>query len=873
MQKSSQNLPDLLIFPGVGNLLLLGLLLFAAACSGIPEKQGRLFQLHSEKDLQFSLWREGEPCEILFNGFMDDPEHPGEKLYKIELMFSKMSSVILGAPVLIPVENPLQASFTCKIETASGGACSVGFLADIKPGFTGYVIRESVPAATGWQTVSIDNVYEHCRDTAIPLIAKKYYLDTEPENFTACLTRIGLFVSGKAGTRISVFLKKLDISGEALSETQIRKRIDARWAPAKARIEAKVQQWEIEAGEQRSKLAAMSLQTEEAGRIKTGLMEKLQGVEKQLAQAKTNGWLRAKQEIELTADLKVLDEANPLEIDQFLRQQDNPLYIPHIVKPVSARKILPGDAFISGHCSTELSLNAAPGEFEPASFVLKALAAMPSTLAQAGDLTSPSGHSIPAANVDIKLVKCWYQAGTAWYDSEQLRTQRVMVPELLLNDETLIKVDAQQQKNYLRLAFPDAERYEWISDPKEASQGPYKILEIRNFPVKDAPRLCPVNIPAGVNQQFWVTVKIPEGAVAGLYTGTIALSSQGKPVGSFTLKVNVYPFVLDEPYYTSSIYYRGFLSDKYPEGTISSEGKSEQQLAAELKNLVEHGISNPTCYQNFNSPSLAKHLELRETAGIRTDDFYSCYGTSIECEDTDESREALRKRVTEAIAFLKPFGIKNVFFYGRDEATGEKLMAQRKAWNIVHEAGGKVFVAGKKEENFSKMGDVQDLLISAFELSPEEAAKWHANNHKIWSYANPQSGVENPAVYRSNYGLLIWQNNYDGACTFAYQQSYGNIWNDFDGHYRDQNFTYPTLDGVIDTIAWEGYREAVDDIRYITTLLNKINKIKQENNSAKLKTVAEAEKYLQNIKSADILTLDLDAMRSKIAEYLIGLQD
>ena len=63
----------------------------------------------------------------------------------------------------------------------------------------------------------------------------------------------------------------------------------------------------------------------------------------------------------------------------------------------------------------------------------------------------------------------------------------------------------------------------------------------------------------------------------------------------------------------------------------------------------------------------------------------------------------------------------------------------------------------------------------------------------------------------------MWNAGYDGAMNFAYQHAYGpSIWNDFDSastHYRDHVFAYPTTDGVIDTIEWEGWREGVDDTR------------------------------------------------------------
>ena len=38
-------------------------------------------------------------------------------------------------------------------------------------------------------------------------------------------------------------------------------------------------------------------------------------------------------------------------------------------------------------------------------------------------------------------------------------------------------------------------------------------------------------------------------------------------------------------------------------------------------------------------------------------------------------------------------------------------------------------------------------------------------------------------------------------------------------HFRDHVFAYPTSNGVIDTIQWEGWREGVDDTRYLATLI------------------------------------------------------
>jgi len=104
---------------------------------------------------------------------------------------------------------------------------------------------------------------------------------------------------------------------------------------------------------------------------------------------------------------------------------------------------------------------------------------------------------------------------------------------------------------------------------------------------------------------------------------------------------------------------------------------------------------------------------------------------------------------------------------------------------------------------------------------------WHSYGHKIFLYNRPQVGIENSEIYRRNYGFALWNAGYDGAMDFAYQFKFGqSIWNDYDSGVRVQNirdhvFAYPVSDGVIDTVQWEGFREGVDDTRYVATLMKK----------------------------------------------------
>jgi hypothetical protein len=106
-------------------------------------------------------------------------------------------------------------------------------------------------------------------------------------------------------------------------------------------------------------------------------------------------------------------------------------------------------------------------------------------------------------------------------------------------------------------------------------------------------------------------------------------------------------------------------------------------------------------------------------------------------------------------------------------------------------------------------------------MLPGEMARWHDGGVRPYSYGNTQAGVENPEIYRRKYGFGLFAAGYEGAMDFAYQSGAGFAWNGFDdGQYRDHMFTYPTSNGqLVSTIEWEGYREGVDDVRYLSTLM------------------------------------------------------
>ncbi len=522
----------------------------------------------------------------------------------------------------------------------------------------------------------------------------------------------------------------------------------------------------------------------------------------------------------------------------------------YVIPPIADEKILPTTAIPDGYISNEISIVGCPGEYEPASFVVHALDDIASLQIAATELEGES-DSISSNNIDITVVKCWYQAGEdIWVGANK---QKILTSELLLKDDSLVKVE--NVENYLKLTTGE---YVWISDPTivQVNINAAKIVPISELPVQDSINLQPVTIPANTNKQFWVTLKIPDGAAAGVYTGKIQLESGGVIIQEIDLQLEVLPIELQPSYLPYSLYYRAVLDSGYPNGSISSEYKSEPQMRVELEDMFKHGVTNPGVYQGFDIAFLPTILTMRNMSGMGGQPLY-LFNVGLASSDT----------IAATIQLAQSYGVSEVYFYGTDEP--QQVGAMRDFCDRVHAVGGKVFTAINNLSVGQTLADVLDLVISTPGIENTLIPLYHSFGNKVFSYANPQVGEERPERYRRNYGLYLWQKDYDGAMDYAYQHGYGTIWNDYDhSTYRDHNYAYPTTDGVINTIQWEGWREGVDDIRYLTTLLEVIEVGKAEG-----RDTSAAEDWLADLKGSDLTTKNLDTVRSEMIDHILSLQN
>ncbi len=807
---------------------------------------------------------------VNFKGITDERTRSGKRSFKLDVTFDETSRFLWHIPMprKIPAANDLRFTGHMLLGEETTADATIGVSFALPPTHhSGCTAWGTLLQSTGgkWKACQ-DELASRGREKADHIVGLNNW-GVQGKDVGPVVERIILDVRAEAGQRVVLYVDDLELKGSVPSGDAYRKETERRWASFRTVFDQKISQWESAVSETETHLAALKDLSPLAEEMRTEIAGEIQTVTAKIAAAKSKNEIRKQDQHEIDAFFGHVANASASVRAVSNAEKEGHKLLTYVTPPISGRMILPHARCIPGKPGQKVSLVAARGEYEPASFTVSALTDIDSLSVTVSDLRSDQA-TISSAQVDVKLVKCWYQAGTAWVGIRQDKSKRILTPELLLNDDTLVKLDHEKQENYAKLALPDGEKYVWISDPTDVASG--GSMPVDEFPVKDSPVLLPVDIPAGTNKQFWLTVHVPADAASGTYTGTITLSTSQAELSRLALTVDVLPFDLLPPYYTSSMDYHGRL-DPNGKGSISSWLKSRTQFRAELANMVAHGLRN--C-QHYSIPKdiLGEVLHIRAEVGMDNRTLYLKNTIPIGRPTDSEALEAIKRNVRDILEFTKDYGTEVVYFYGMDERRGEVLQSQRPAWTAVREAGGKIFVAGWGD-NIEMMADVQDMHVRAGWPNREEVARWHALGHKIFCYANPQTGVENPLVYRRNFGLLLWKYDYDGASTNAYQHTFGATWNDFDHTiFRAHTIAYPTADGVIDTIAWEGYREAVDDVRYVTTLEHAIQAARKSKDPTQIQNAEAAEEFLQYLKSEQVIeTENLNGIREQIIRHVLRL--
>ena len=550
----------------------------------------------------------------------------------------------------------------------------------------------------------------------------------------------------------------------------------------------------------------------------------------------------------------------------------------YAVDPMGETPYMPDKAPKGGIEGGTLWIVAAKGEYEPCSVVLVSDQDLGKVKVELGDLRNENGDVFPKANLDLKTVKVWYQCGNAWtsyFADPGLR----LCPELLLNDEDLIKVDTKKVGNYARLTEKDGTvRYQWITAPNpldNRNEGidrwgwrlPTAFCCMKpNF--ADAPTHAGVTLDKGVHKQLFITANVGKGTKAGLYKGEVKVRGEGEQ-WSVPLVLRVLDFELPEPkcyfdvekdFNTWFCEYVGLDFCKSMNG--GDEQLAERQLVAILSDFVRHGEILPGYRETATRPELG--LE----AGMVFDDrsmsvCSSCQlvgGTRAEMRyDARRKREALEKK----------YGPGNYYCGWGDEYGLHVLKCIRDMVKIYHDEGFRFPInSGAGYDAAGYLADVWWPPVSPDGRSSASTFKYNqlgGDGYFGW-YACQHVGNENPAFNRRQYGFGPYRAGL--SCNFNYAHHLQE-WNDIGtDYYKPMMFVYGIYGGCVDTLQWEGFREGLDDIRYATLLKQLAQPL--------VKGTADqryaAKKALQLLADADGDDMDLTTLRYEMIRHIEKLR-
>ena len=557
------------------------------------------------------------------------------------------------------------------------------------------------------------------------------------------------------------------------------------------------------------------------------------------------------------------------------------VFVHYAVPAMSDLQRLPDVYPFDGRPGKAVRIIAAKGEYEPGSFLVYPFQDLGKVSFKLTPFKTADGKVFPAQNLDLKFIKVWYQNKNAWY-SYFGDTDFKLVPELLVNDEDLIRVDTEKKANYARLKKDDGTVTEkWINQPQEMDRRYYEhwrecytFMPMRKD-FRDAKTLQPVKLDEGAFKNFFLTAHVTEGIHEGLYQGAVELTDKsGKKLGSIPVDLKVLPFELPAPKsYTNPE--RDFLTASYSyicysmimEMNGGDLELAKKQLEPVLRDQVEH---NQMIHWNRGGyAEMLETVEVMKKVGMRTDLLLMGPppGLPFWMEGPEKRMKAEASLAAEWAD--KTFGHHNIYLGWGDEPGAGWIKQIRPTCKIYQDEGFK-FIIATGNSLFYKAGYFYDWHnVSQDPITASAPPLWNQVDaaHVAW-YANMHVGPENPTYNRMQYGMGAYLQGFSAFCNYAH---HFGPYNDWSQGYRPMIFAYGIYDGVLDTIQWEGFREGVDDIRYATLMTDLARKAAKSDNIDARYTGRKALQYLAMFDYRH--GSDLNACRREMTRFILQLRD
>ncbi|MAE64013.1 MAG: hypothetical protein CMJ18_07035 [Phycisphaeraceae bacterium] len=474
-------------------------------------------------------------------------------------------------------------------------------------------------------------------------------------------------------------------------------------------------------------------------------------------------------------------------------------YVTFSVNPLN--KVYPSTAPRAEQIGTTLDLSSAQGEFEPVTFSIRALQELNVTASLRGELVGPGGATIGVDHVDIRTPR--YMPRRVWSVSRYVR-----------------EPSALERRSNL---FIGADR----------------------------------------TRQFWVTVKTPEGATPGTYTGTIDLQVNGAPDSSLDLNLEVLPFSLDPTPTAHGMYYT---STDVENGT--NQPLDHGRMSQDVANMADHGMN--TLFLSIPPPietefvqvgiDFVRAFDLDPIAPIADAHATHGFGPIVFNTTVDEVLDAPIGFAKAAEAVVNGFTVRGApppILSAGDEsdAAGASAVSTVSAWvnqmnSTVPEA--RTFTTIVFPENADVFGSL-DLDIRAFSSYIDAPVLGPTRPTELWEYSGAAGYGIGPFGDRLYRGIWTRKFDLDGVLQWTYfrpaldpSQPYQDLFPESNRNNMTM-WALPGLDGPIPSPGWEAMREGVEDERYIITLQRLIGRALAHEDPLLVDEALAAQAFLNSI--------------------------
>ena len=330
-----------------------------------------------------------------------------------------------------------------------------------------------------------------------------------------------------------------------------------------------------------------------------------------------------------------------------------------------------------------------------------------------------------------------------------------------------------------------------------------------------------VEVDAGRNAVFWLTVAVPADAAPGRYEIPLRLRLPAGPAIRLPITVEVLPFALPRPSIAYGMYFRPSAKTlKNP------RDRTPERRRYYWRDMARHGMTSATLYNYTRLHDAEGALKLDGVPIF--EDFQDMFEAGLVTADVPVmfldggGIDLKHPRASEILAAFKAEiarrGWPEFLYYGPDEpAVNEQSLANFRALQSARKHFR--IITAISDHAAAAYADLLDVyVVNLGRTSPEIQALVPAKGVELWNYTCHNRGRGNAPMQRHYAGLYTWALRLTGNFIWAYTENYTRE----KGQYLPWSPIYcyvvPSDEGVVPSVAWELRREGVEDYRLLTLL-------------------------------------------------------